>query len=160
RLPLDLAGEPLIRASLHRTIGRAYLAQNRAADAYAQEDSALAIHRREIGADNPDVATDLYFLAWGSSSISLDSTEAVMHEAIRMMERHRPDTIEFYIPILHDLAYVESFRGKIADAESLFTRVIRLEHARLAPRGPLLAITYGSLGLAVWNAGKLDSGLT
>jgi len=83
-----------------------------------------------------------------------------MREAIRMMERHRPDTMEFYIPILHDFAYVASFRGRMVEAESLFTLVIRLEHARPAPRRPLLAITYTSLGLAVWNAGMLDSGLT
>ena len=161
RLPRELVAEPLIRASLHRTIGRAYLNQGRLPDAYAQEDSAYVIHRRELGPDNPDVATDLYFLAWSAASLSrLDSTDKVMRAAIKMMERHRPDTIEFYIPILHDLAYVESFRGSTAAAESLFTLVMRLEQGRPAPRRPLLAITYNSLGLALWNAGKPDSGVT
>jgi serine/threonine protein kinase/tetratricopeptide (TPR) repeat protein len=159
RLPRELTTEPLIRATLHRTIGRAYLAQSRVADGYVQEDSAYVIHRRELGADNPDVATDLYFLSLGASAFSIDSTEKLMREAIAMMQRHRPDTMEFYVPVVHDLAYVVSSRAHMSEAESLFTAVIRLEHSRPAPRPALLAITYGSLGLNYWNEGKFDTAL-
>jgi serine/threonine-protein kinase len=157
RLPRALPAEPLIRATLHRTIGRAYLAQSRVADGYAQEDSAYAIHRRELGPDNPDVATDLYFLGLGASAFGIDSAEKVLRAAIAMMERHRPDTMEFYVPVVHDLAYVVSSRAHMAEAESLFSIVIRVEHERPSPRRALLAITYGSLGLTYWNEGKFDT---
>jgi serine/threonine-protein kinase len=159
RLPRELPGEPLIRASLHRTVGRAYLSQSRYADAYAQLDSAYLIHRRELGADTPEVATDLYFLGLAASAVSLDSTQKLLRTAKAMMERHRADTMDFYSPVVHDLAYLGSALGRLAEAESLFTNVIRLEQARTSPRRALLAITYGSLGLAYWNTGRLDSGV-
>jgi serine/threonine-protein kinase len=157
RLPRELSAEPLIRASLHRTIGRAYLAQGRVADSQAQLDSAYAIHQRELGRDNADVATDLYFLGVNVALVGLDSTVRLVRNAIAMMERHHPDTIEFYVPALHDLARVLSARGQVAEAETLFTRVIGLESARPDPRRPLLAITYSSFGIALWYSGKLDT---
>jgi tetratricopeptide (TPR) repeat protein len=45
----------------------------------------------------------------------------------------------------------------MAEAESLFSIVIRVEHERPSPRRALLAITYGSLGLTYWNEGKFDT---
>ena len=159
RLPKQLPDEPVIRASLHRTIAKAYLSQSRLAEAGAQLDSALSIHRRVFGADNGEVATDLYFHAPTAVSGGLDSVEQAIVRAIAMMRRNHPDTIESYVPALHDLAYIKSARGQLNAAESLFTSVIDAERARPNPRQALLAITYGSLGLTYWNEGKSAPGI-
>jgi tetratricopeptide (TPR) repeat protein len=159
RLPRELSDEPIIRASLHRTIAKAYLSQSRLAEAGAQLDSALAIHRQVFGADNGEVATDLYFHAPTAVGGGLDSVEQAMSRAIVMMRRNRPDTIASYVPAVHDLAYIKSARGQLTAAESLFTKVIEEERARKTPRQALLAITYGSLGLTYWNEGKQAPGV-
>ena len=159
RLPHELPDEPIIRASLYRTIGRAYLNQNRVNEAKSQLDSALSIHRRLYGDDNAEAATDLYFLAPTAVTGGLDSVEHAFGNAIAMMRRHRPDTIDSYVPAIHDLGYIKSARGQLAPAETLFSSVIREEEARPSPRGALLAITYGSLGLTYWNQGKQAVGI-
>ncbi len=160
RLPSELAGEPLIRASLHRTIGRALLFHSRQADAKAQLDSAYAIHARVLGPDNSEVATDLHFLAYTTvGTVTADSSESILHRAVAMMQRHRPDTIDDYVPALHDLAYFIALRGRLAESESLFALVVRNEAARPAPRRALLAITDQSLGLSLWNEGKFDTAI-
>ncbi len=160
RLPSELAGEPLIRASLHRTIGRALLFHSRQADAKAQLDSSYAIHARVLGPDNAEIATDLHFLAYTTvGTVTADSSESILHRAVAMMQRHRPDTIDDYVPALHDLAYFIALRGRLAESESLFALVVRNEAARPAPRRALLAITDQSLGLSLWNEGKFDTAI-
>jgi serine/threonine-protein kinase len=160
RLPNELASEPLIRASLHRTIGRALLVHARAADGKTQLDSAYAIHLRALGADNSEVATDLHFLAYTTVGVvTADSTESILHRSVAMMQRHRPDTIEDYVPALHDLALLIASRGRLAESESLFALVVRHETARASPRRALLAITDQSLGLSLWNEGKFDTAI-
>ena len=111
RLPHEISDEPLIRASLHRTIGRAYLMQSRIVEARTQFDSALSIHRRLFGDDNAEAATDIYFIAPTSAVAGLDSIEHGIADAIAMMRRHRPDTIDSYVPAIHDLAYIKSARA-------------------------------------------------
>ena len=159
RLPSELAGEPLIRASLHRTIGRALFFHERGDDAKTQLDSAYAIHVRTLGPDNSEVATDLHFLSYATTGVGADSTESLLHRAVDMMQRHRPDTIDDYVPALHDLAYFISSRARLAESESLFALVVRKETSRPTPRRALLAITDQSLGLNLWNEGKFDTAI-
>jgi serine/threonine-protein kinase len=159
RLPTELQREPLIRAALHRTIGKAYSVLARPADAKAQLDSALAIHLRLLGADHPDVGVDLHYLAYATTGVPADSTIALVRHAIDIFERHRPDTIADYAPTIHDLALFISSRGRFAEAESLYQLVLRHEEAQEEPRLPLLALTQGSLGLTYWNQGRFDQGV-
>jgi eukaryotic-like serine/threonine-protein kinase len=157
RLPHELASEPLIRASLYRTVGRALLYHNRTAEARGQLDSAYTIHLREFGPDNAEAATDLHFLAYATEGVTADSSESIIRRAVSMMQRNRPDTIDDYVPALHDLAYYIASRGRLAESESLFALVLRDEQARPSPRRALLAITNGSLALSLWNEGRLDT---
>jgi tetratricopeptide (TPR) repeat protein len=157
RLPRELGDEPLIRAALHRTIGRSFLVSGRAAEARAQLDSALAIHTRLLGADDLEVGQDMHYLAYLLVGSQPDSGERLVNNALALYERHRPDTIADYPPLLYDLAYYRSGQGRFAEAESLYKRAVEFERQRPEPRRAFLALANGALGLNYWNRGDFQS---
>ncbi len=157
-LPGDLAGDPLIRASLHRILGDGYAAAMRAPSARQQFDSALAIHLREKGPNDTTVAVDLLSLGFVLASEHPDSAEPLGRRALQILDRrHVPDTATIYVTALNAIAQWQSYQGKLAGAESSFTRLIAVERARARPRLPFLAYSLGVLGLTLHNEGKLDS---
>jgi serine/threonine-protein kinase len=157
RLTTELAAEPMVRAQLHRIIAGAYFEGMNLGPARQQLESALAIHRRELGPRDLEVARDLAGVAQIMAELHPDSAEAVAEQALAIYRlRHAPDTLSDYMAALGALAGAQSYRGELAAAESTFSRYLAAERARSKPRLQVIGVALGALGYLQHNQGKYD----
>jgi eukaryotic-like serine/threonine-protein kinase len=94
RIESELAGEPLIQAQLMHTMGKAYLAIGLPDRADPLLTKALAIRRKQLGEDDPEVAHTL--LELGSASVvegrPIAQGDELMQHALAILEkRFGPD---------------------------------------------------------------------
>ena len=158
RLPVELAREPLVRAQLHRVIGGGYHASLDPLRARVQFDSAIAIHTRELGPQDLEVARDLWMKGLTVGYIRPDSGEPLVRQALDIYRRQRvADTLsEFQIALLV-MAELQLYRVDIAGVDSTVHRLIASEQRRPKPRREVLGFAHGQLGANLRNAGKTDS---
>ncbi len=158
RLPVELAREPLVRAQLHRVIGGGYHSSFDPLHARVQFDSALAIHVRELGHDDIEVARDLVMKGLTVGYIEPDTGEMIVREALEIFRRQRvADTLSEFQLALLVLAELQLNRVDVAGVDSTVHRLIASEQRRPKPRREVLGFANGQLGANLRNAGKVDS---
>jgi tetratricopeptide (TPR) repeat protein len=158
RLPVELAHEPLVRAQLYRVIGGSYHSSFDPLHARVQFDSALAIHTRELGHDDIEVARDLVMKGLTVGYVKPDSGEQIVRQALEIFRRQRvADTLPEFQFALLVLAELQLYRVDVAGVDSTVHRLIASEQRRPKPRREVLGFANGQLGANLRNAGKVDS---
>ncbi|MBX3354908.1 MAG: serine/threonine protein kinase [Phycisphaeraceae bacterium] len=172
----DLAGaEPLaveamrlaraIHSEPHRAMGIALnnlalirRAQGRSAEARELNEEALALRRLLHSEPHIDKVASLNNLALLAYTQERDSerAEALLREAIAMLETLYPDGHVYLASSLDSLASVVASRGNLVDAEALSRRSVDMRRRLLPPNHDLLGEGLSNLGFILRRQGRLD----
>ena len=154
RVASDLSGQPLLQARLMQTLGTVHQQLGLYDEARPLFENALRIRERELGPDNVLVAEPLRGLAEiarirGQTAVADSALQRAL--AIRMAAQDSGS-----VDVINAMAAVASLRysqGRLADAESVYTRVVALDSvhgADNAPRGRYLR----GFGTVLWQQGR------
>jgi eukaryotic-like serine/threonine-protein kinase len=150
----NFRGRPLTEARLRQTIGNSFNHLGKPDVALGQCEAALALYRRELGADHPDTLSCTRSLAYSYYFLGRHAEiRALLEPALPLMKaRLGPDHFDT-LSSMHFLAFSYADLGRHADAIKLHKEVLALRKARLGPEHPdtlstmsALAATYGDLG--------------
>jgi len=156
RVGKDLKDQPTVEAELRNTIGEVYWALGIYEKAEAMLREALALRRRILGSDHPDVATSLNGLAVVLTDESkFQEAESLQREALAMRKRllgtENPDVAES----LNDLASTLFEQGKLPEAETTQREALAMRRALLGNDHPDVAASADNLGVMLHAANKL-----
>jgi len=133
----ELAGQPVIEAQMLDLIGRirAQIGDYEAARDVLTE--ALALRRRLLGADHPDVATSIIDLVRAEDAADTDTSAVPMlREALAIRRRRYGETDVRTSDALYELATAAHMTGDYRDAKPLFDQWLattRRQSPRLTP---------------------------
>jgi tetratricopeptide (TPR) repeat protein len=134
RISTELASQDEVRATLMDTIGSIYRLLGQIDQAESLANEALAIRRRVLGPEHPDVAQSLDLLgqiAWERTTY--DVAERHHREALalrrRVLDPSHPDLAES----LNNLALVLQDRGLYDESEALAREALRIRGEVLGP---------------------------
>jgi hypothetical protein len=148
--------QPLVEASIRRTIGVTYIGLGIYPEAQLQLEKALELRRRVLGDEHPDTLIVEQNLAL----VYLDRSEYSKAEALysktfsiqrrRLGEQH-PDTLNSML----GLADAYEHEDKLAQAEPLFANVLKARRHALGDDDPATLASMYALGLQYRQQGKL-----
>jgi eukaryotic-like serine/threonine-protein kinase len=154
RLGKDLGTQPLLEAELRDTIGEVYWALGDFAKAEPMQREALAVRRRLLGDEHPDVAqsmNDLGKVLWSEGKLA--DAEKLHRDALALRQRlAAPGPIA---ESFNNLALVLYSQGKAAEAETLGQEAVLIRRKLLGPDHPDVAESLGGLAAALWSQSKL-----
>ncbi|MCO6438367.1 MAG: serine/threonine protein kinase [Phycisphaerae bacterium] len=155
RLQSELADQPEIAASLHRTLGKHYSALGHYTEADRQFSKAVELRRALVMGDDPELADALAGLAANlQDKRELVDAEAPMREALDMRRRLFGDTSPEVAGSLNGLASILLEQGRAQDAEPLAQESLEIAH-RLE-LSELTAIATSTLGGCLLELKRLD----
>lgn len=125
RIPGKFAKQPLVEASIRQTIGNAYDDLGFYDEAARQDELALAIRRRVLGAADPETQRSLDRLAvvyrlQGQYAKAEPLRQELLHVRERLLGDNHPDTLD----AMNNLALLYRYEGKNALAEPLYIRAV------------------------------------
>jgi serine/threonine-protein kinase len=141
---LRAAGSEAALGSALHDLGMALVSGDPEAAAVLEE--ALAIRRRLLGDDHPDVAATLYGL--GAAAHSRGDHAAATERFERALEIYRRHPRELHpegAAALHDLGAVALFRGDFARAEPLLRESLEIFERLYGERHPQTALSLGAI---------------
>jgi serine/threonine protein kinase/tetratricopeptide (TPR) repeat protein len=159
RLGKDLAAQPLLEAELRATIGQVYWALGDNAKAEPMHREALAVRRRLLGEQHPDVAqsmNDLGKVLWSAGK--MPEAEKLHRQALALRRKLGADAAT--AESLNNLALVLYSLGRAAEAEALGREAVQLRRKLFGPDHPDLAESLGGLAAVLWGQGKLPEAET
>jgi serine/threonine-protein kinase len=156
RIDRELADQPEVRAELHHTIGRTYLALGRLSSAQQHFTAALDLCRAIYGERHPKVAEGLYYLAASLDNESdFASAEPLYRQAIAMMRNGDPENSNLPF-VLEDLAGLLCRSGNTTDVEPLLDEAMELFSKRYGDQHITIATVYSRLGALYRARGEMD----
>jgi serine/threonine protein kinase/Tfp pilus assembly protein PilF len=156
RVGADLKSQPEVEAELRNTLGDVYESLGEYQKAEAMSREALAIRRKLLGNEHPDVADSLNNLALALHAQGrLAEAETMYREALAIQKRLWGDRHPSVPDALHNLADVLRAQGKLAEAETLHREILAMRRKRLGNEHPDVANSLNSLAGVLWNQGKL-----
>ena len=147
--------QPLVEASIRRTIGVTYVGLGIYPEAQLQLEKALELRRKVLGDEHPDTLMVDQNLA----SVYIDRGEYLKAEALyrktlatqrRMLGEQNPDTLTS----MFGLADVYEHEEKLAQAEPLFTSVLKARRRVLGDDNPATFASMYALGILCERQGK------
>lgn len=156
RLDSDLAGEPLVRAAMSESIGRAFSGLGDWQRAGPLVDTALAIRRRVLPADHPDLASSLVTRAqWLLEAGRVAEAEETYSEAIGVLTVAGGPESQDLAEAIAAHGYTQHIQGRVAEAEGSYAEALRLY--ALPNVGPTdkTAETMSNLGWLLSAQGRL-----
>jgi serine/threonine protein kinase/Tfp pilus assembly protein PilF len=155
KIETELKDQPLVQATLMKTMGTVYMGLGLYKDAEPLLSAALATRERAFGPSHLDVAVSLNNLA------GLYVTQGKYAEAEPLEKRALaireaalgPDHPDVAL-ILNDLAWLYLYQGKYPVAEPLFKRALAIEENALGPDHPDVSASLSNLAGLYWNQGK------
>lgn len=155
RVQAEFDQQPLVRASLHATIGRTYRAIGRYAEAEQHARQALELRRAAAAGASNELAGALIDLAAVLVDTNgLDEAATCLEEAWQQQhQEHPPDNADL-ARILDLQAHVAKARGELVGAEQLLGRAADILAALPAPDDPLVFRNARALGVILAEQGK------
>ncbi len=160
QIAVDFKDQPELRADLMSTMGKVYLSLGSAESANSLIKSALDLHRKTLGQDDPQVVDDLHNLATALRLQGKDSeAEPLVYEALQL-QRQRGDTWNIeYARGLTNLASILESKAAFDQAERLYKE--GLEIKRTLPRVDRdIAISLNDLGKLAYTRGDFATAET
>jgi eukaryotic-like serine/threonine-protein kinase len=132
RIEGKFRGQPLTEAAIRMTIGRAYWALGRYAEAQPQIERSVALYEAELGADHPVTLAGKSRLAYlyGAQG-RYDRAEPLAEEVVRAQTARLGATHPDTLTSTNNLAQVYRGQKKYAQAEPLYLEVVRADTATL-----------------------------
>ncbi|HEV7764535.1 MAG TPA: serine/threonine-protein kinase [Thermoanaerobaculia bacterium] len=156
RIEGRLEDVPLARAQILNSIGSALLHQGDDELAYKLLRDALELRRRELGADDPLVASTLVELGVMRQRYDLAEGERYLREAVRIREKILgPDDV-WLANSLADLADIRRRQKAFGDGEQMLLRSLAIRRKALPPDDPSIAASLSGLGQLYRDWRKFD----
>lgn len=156
RSALD-ADDPLLATSLME-VGRARRRLGRAAEAETAYREALDIQRRSLGANHPEVAKNMVFLADLIRDFRADTAgaEELYEESLEMMRGRLGERHPALLHPLEQVAALHTARGEYATAERLYREGLAIRRNVFGAGSPMVAIGIDLLGSSLARQGRTE----
>ncbi len=151
-----LADQPLVEASVRKTLGDTYYSLARYKEAEPQLRKALEIDRRLLPPAHDDTVRAINSLAWLMQALNRKAeAEPLYLESLELRKKTLFPTDERLATSIGNLANFYMASGKYGEAESLFRESLRISQLPPARPNLSLAIALGNVGEALRAQGKL-----
>jgi tetratricopeptide (TPR) repeat protein/tRNA A-37 threonylcarbamoyl transferase component Bud32 len=161
RIEDSFRDQPAVEADVRHTIGRAYTALGRPAEAVAALRRAVELRREATGDERPDLAECLASL---SSALVLagewDAARAAVEEALRINQETFGDRHESVVTCLSLLGVVCSAQADYVQAEAHHRRALETGRAVLGDDHRVMAKIHEGVAEARFHLGDLDGAET
>jgi len=160
RLDGELAGQPLVRASLQFTIGRTYLALGLYADAENQLREALRLRLEHLGPRHPEVAISEESLASVLyANHVLDEAATLLQDSLGIYRANSPVAGAEVARVLGSLGAVRRAQGDLDEAERLQRDALGIRRAVGGPDDLDVAESLNNLAIVLQSRGRSDDAL-
>ena len=147
--------QPEVEASIRDTIGQTYMDLGLYPEARQQLERALELHRRLLGAENPQTLKTMSRL--GRTSWLQDKNaeaETILGQTLEIQRRVLGPEHPVTLSSISNLAIVYIQQGKYAQAEALFSQTLEIERRVLGPEHPDTLRCMGNLAATYFEQGK------
>jgi tetratricopeptide (TPR) repeat protein len=152
RVDRELGDQPLVRATLHMTIGEAYSSLGVYPKAATQYETALALRRQVLGPNHPDLAASLSAAAESRDSVS--ERERLLREALALQQGSRGVDPDDLTRTLVRLAGVLRAQGRHAEAEGHAREGLRAAQSTHGQPHAVVALAWKELGKVLFESGR------
>jgi eukaryotic-like serine/threonine-protein kinase len=147
--------QPLVEASIRRTIGNTYVDLGIFPEAQKHLEQAMDLQRGRIPEDHPDMLGLMNDLAWlyrnqGKYAQAEPLAIKVMELRRRSLGENHPDTLD----AMNRLGLLYRFEGKSAEAEQLLLKVIEIQRGASGQEDPATLYAMNTLGFVYQVEGK------
>ncbi len=158
RLSRELAGQPVLRATLLDAIGRVYVGLGLYAEAQPLLEEALAARRRALGATHPEVAASLHNLALlHQHNGELAEAETLYRRALALRRGRLGGAHPDVAVTLARLGDVVRRLGRNDEAEPLLRQALAIHRRTLGPQHPEVAEDLAALAELEQNRGNYSA---
>ncbi len=148
-------GDATDRAKNAMALGDVALQQGKYPEAQAQHQRALQLNEQALGADHPELATNLSGVAKAHyRQGNLEESEALFGRALRINETALGPNHPLVAASMSDLGSVLGSQGKLEESEALLRKALRLREEVLGPDHPRVAASAHNLGLLLDSQGR------
>ena len=160
RIDEELAGQPLVQASLMKTMGDVYRALGLFNEALPLLEGSLAIHEKTLGEDHPKVAGSLNSLAnLLNETGDYAAAKSFFERALAIWEKG-PGTDGLRVAeTTNNLAILLEDTGDYAGAKPLYERSLAFKEKVLGADHPGVAGSLDNLGILLRKMGDLNAAL-
>ena len=156
RVGKDLKDQPDVEAELRNTLGEVYRELGEYEKAGAMHREALAMRRKLLGNEHPDVATSLHNMALVLDyQGKLAEAETMHREALAMRRKLLGNEHPDVATSLNNLADVVQRQGKLAEAETLHREALAMRRKLLGNEHTDVAESLNDLAVVLNSQGKL-----
>ena len=160
RIGKDLATQPAVAAELLMTIGKVYFAIGVYEQAEPMEREALAIQRKVLSNDDPELAATLSNLAFVlNRRAKQPEAEKLIREALSIQTKrygHENAGVADSTGVLADVLFAE---GKADEAEKMAGEALAIRRKVLGNENPDVATSLQNLGVIIRTRGRLDDAM-
>jgi len=151
-----LGQDPLVQARLMQTMGATYRGLGLYDQAHTLLEHAVAIQKRELGAENPETLRSMSLLGVVLEGLARrEDSETVLREALagqqKVLGPEAPETMDT-VGYLSDTLTME---GHLAEAEGLIRRTLVNQQQTLGPENPSTLRSMRSLCRNLHDQGRL-----
>jgi len=152
----ELQGQPLVQGKLMNTMGYVYESLGLYDPAQKLLETALDIRTKDLGPDDPDVATtlsDLAAVVWRKGDFT--KAETLHKQALAIREKRFGRDSEEAATSLHNLGTLYWNQGNYEESRRLCERALAIREKVLGPEHADVASTLNSLGAIAYKEGNL-----
>jgi eukaryotic-like serine/threonine-protein kinase len=164
RIETELADQPDVQATLHRTVGFAYLSQSRFADAEKYLSAALERQRAVYGENHRETAHTIYGAAIVREALGdYAAAEEKLRRVIEIYRAEAPTELvhnKVFVGALTTLGNILWSKGEYAAAEPVYNEALTVAVTLAGENGELVADAKTGLGINRYALGKLDEAAT
>ncbi|RJP37306.1 MAG: serine/threonine protein kinase [Phycisphaerales bacterium] len=158
RMSTQFAGQPEVEASLRDTIGTTYLRLGAFDRARRELETAVAMSRRALGDDHPDLARCLHHYATLLEITEDDAQASACHrEALEIRRRAFGPRHQEFADSLSALAGLERRRGRYEAADELYREALEIRRGTFGEHHPSVAESLNDLAVLSFASGDFDA---
>src|ERR1051326_3505344 len=149
--------QPVVEASIRRTIGLAYLDMNLFAEAQPQLERTVELRRRALGAEHPDTLASLDELGQlYNVQAKYSLAESVLQQVLTARRRIVGTSHEATLETMSNLVLVFSYKGEDERAAPMRAEVMANDRRLRGERDPATFSVMDSLGTVYLRLGRYE----
>ena len=157
KIDKELAGEPIVQATLLATLGHVYESLGLSKDALPLSERALALRRANLGPDHRDTIASIDEVSEVLRSLGrLADAESYARESLAIRRRTLGDEHQDTTVSMNNLGLLLQQEGKLDEAAVVLHETLELKRRVLPRDDPEYLPTLNNLGLVLQAQGKLS----